>query len=160
MANICRSPPPPLTWQMSRFIDSKLILLFFSYYIIQVLYFFSLLVMDFETMMHGRENIKYEKAIQQFGHNNPPPPPHPNQYLPWGSHFRYIFFYEKRGNMLKIKNTLTLCTTIGIYFPMYCGNLIFWIWPFQSLLLIFTKKNGYKLNLRLLGDFPPILSQI
>ena len=33
--------------------------------------------MDFKTMGHGRENIKYEKAIQQFGHNKPPTSPKP-----------------------------------------------------------------------------------
>ena len=134
------SPPHPSHDKVSRFIDSNLILLSFLYYIIQVLYFFSHGFWNHDAF--PRKYKIWKKLYNSLGTITPPP--HPNQYLPWGSHFRYIFLWEKGKYVKNQKYSYPLYYNWHLFLHVLWKSYFFWIWSFQYLLLIFTKKNGYK----------------
>ena len=98
--------------------------------------FFLLLVMDFETMMHGRENIKYEKAIQQFGHNNPPTPPNP--LSPLGITLQ-IYFFMKKGKY--VENQKYSCP---LYYNWHLFLHVLWKSYFLDLTISISALNFYK----------------
>ena len=116
------SPPPPLTWQNVKIYKFKPhpVILFILHNTDPV--FFLLLVMDFKTMVHGRENIKYEKAIQQFGHNNPPTPPNP--LSPLGITLQIYFFMRKGEICWKSKILLPSVLQLVFIFP-YTMEILF-----------------------------------
>ena len=66
------------------------------------------------------------------------PPPHPTHYLPWGSHFKYIFLWEK-GKY--VENQKYSCP---LYYNWHLFSHVLWKSYFLNLTISISALNFYK----------------